>query len=169
MPGITYHTPTRSSARVTVHREIHNDNELFAAIDADLRNAISATLDDIFSIFLTNYVQKYAYTGSNAWYIPSGEFLSAWRTTQVRKAGNSIGGTIIYDPKGMTYDFDIWKHGSQFEKWGTAVPYMADILNTKGPIGMPWNYREEAFWDKFVEDIFDSGEIDRIFGENYGK
>ena len=169
MPGTTYHTPTRSSARIAVNRNVYNDNELYAAIDADMRNALSATLDEIFSIFLTNYVEKYAYTHSNTWYVPSGEFLNAWRTTRVTKIGDSLGGSIIYDPKGMTYDFDTWKHGSQMQGWGTAVPYMADLLNVQGPIGMAWNYRDEAYWDKFVEDIFDSGEIDRMFGENYGK
>ena len=169
MPGTIYHTPTRSAAKVAVNRNVYNDNELFAAIDADIRNAISATLDEIFSIFLTNYVEQYAYTHSNAWYVPSGEFLNAWRLTRVMKVRENIGGNIIYDPRGMTYDFDTWKHGSQMQGWGTAVPYMADLLNVKGPIGMAWNYRDEAYWDKFVEDIFDSGEVDRIFSENYGK
>lgn len=167
-------SPTRTRARITA-REFSNDDEMEMVISGDMQNIVDSVTEDIFDVFLSEYVAKYAYGGgkglggSNKWYMsgngePSGEFYNSWKIAFQRTTRTTVGSSIIYDPANMGADFDTWKHTSQIQGWGNEIPYMPFILNMTGSTSsLDWNYREKGFWDEFVKEIFDSGEIDRLF------
>jgi hypothetical protein len=166
MPGILSVNQTETTSKLRIG---YNTDELMMMIEEDARIAINSVSDSVFNLFLTEYVDRFAYTKHNVRYRASGEFHDSWKLRPARKSSSGISATIVYDPSRMQFDASIFKHGSSIKKddgseWGDARPYLADLLNTKGSTSsLGWNSREEAYWDAFVRDVFESGEIDRAF------
>jgi hypothetical protein len=153
-----------------------SDEELKVIVMDVSGKAVRKTIEDIFDIFIEEYVNKYAYSNGNTWYlgdsgVPSGQFRESWRKKFRRDEENELVGTIFYNPIGHMVDnsasYNLWRHYSKFEGWESAIPHMDVLLNKAGSTSsLGWNDRAEAYWDLFISEMFDSGEAARMLQTN---
>lgn len=150
---------------------VENDAELEAIIAQITEEILEEVSAELYDIFLEDYVERYAYQGSNEWYHdgsgePTGEFLLAWQRRSPKRVADGFESSITYDPTEVSSDASTWKHASQFQGWGSARAFMADLLNVAGSTSsLNWNHREKAYWDTFKKEMFESGGVDKMFAE----
>ena len=132
--------------------------------DAQLRRAMMPIISKIVDHIITKLevenprlIQKHVYKKySPKVYERTGEFKEAWEADNEGISGSHVDMTYGYAPDDMTYDPDLWQHGSHIS--GDARNYLADIIyqGLAGDIfGVgPWTKRRDA-WTELKKDIDD--------------
>ena len=113
---------------------------------------------------------------------PTYEFLDAWDWLPAKKDMGKITKELFYNWQKLSVDEENWVHGS-FD--GDARENLADILNLafnnykagftsdyrwppkannpKDPKAPHFSKFRQPFWENFVKNLFDEGELDRMF------
>lgn len=156
----TVKTTERTSRAKIAFRDIHSDVELNQYLEEDLQKMIDNIVSEMHTSLLY-YIDLYVYSNSNTWYVPTFQFPLAW---VVQKEKTGLGASVVFDPTGVMKWDRGWTHGSEITGWNSAVPYMADLLNTTGGTSrLGWNNRSVGYWDEFIREWYDGGELDRLF------
>jgi hypothetical protein len=161
MPIVKLRRETEKTSRVKVaFRDIHNDAELMQYLEEDLQKMIDNITKEMHAS-LMQYIELYVYSTNNEWYVPTFQFPLAWI---VQKEKSGLGASVVFDPTNVMRWDRYWAHGSKITGWNSAVPYMSELLNTVGGTShMGWNNRSVGYWDEFIKEWYEGGEIDRLF------
>lgn len=155
--------------------------DLQSLIEQQARKAIEAATEEVLDIFKEKYIQKMVYDSHkvNARYHddtmePTGQFKRAWMWTAISKVLNTLSTEMFYDPTLLRHDSSTFLHGSKYRKRGSiwsedARETLMDILNKEGRSSSLWLSvsRPEAYFDRFIEDMFDNGELNRILTKHF--
>lgn len=165
MPIVKRARQSETASRFKVGlRDVTNDAELESFLRQDLEAMVDDVINDL-QATLMEYIDEYVYSSSNTWYVSTGQFPLSWT---VQKIKSNLQASLVFDPTGVMRWDRGWEHGSKMGNWNSAVPYMADLLNkTGGTSSLGWNDRKVGYWDKFVADMFDGGEVDRMFAMKF--
>lgn len=135
--------------------------------------AIEAAADRILTEFQRDYIAKYAYTDDPKMYERTHDFLRSWDWTPLKRELMKISKTMWYNPGKMGYDIDKFQHGSVYSTPPVVITSLMDILNKKGRSSSLWLSngvdRKEAYFDKFLEDFFAGGKLERIIFQEFTK
>jgi hypothetical protein len=155
--------------------DIKNEQELNQLVEKLAREAIESITIEVLNLFKT-YVYKHVYTshGSNAIYhdgsgLPTYEFMEAWQWSEIRKQLDVISTQMWFNPGRMDFDMDTFKHGSKYSTPPDARASLMDILNKTGYSSSLWLSvsRKVAYWDEFISDMFDRGELGKIVTRHF--
>lgn len=143
-------------------------------------NAVFQEVVKKISVRITNKLREQieldVFTETNIWYENTGEFEKAWNWGSIVSGINVITREFYYDPQGMRWDKEKWQHGNPKQ---SAVENLADILNlayngykagyTSGlKFGnKPFSHRRRPYWENFIKALFDDGELDEMFKEEF--
>jgi hypothetical protein len=145
-------------------------------VEQRAREAIEGASKEILEIFKKDYVQKMVYDshGKNVRYYadtgrPTGEFKDAWEWTPIERNINSLVTELFYNPELMSFDASKFLHGSKYGDPQDATGDLDVILNKAGRSSSLWLSvdRPVAYFDEFIREIFDSGEMKRILVNHF--
>jgi hypothetical protein len=151
---------------------IRNDATLRAEMEKAAREALEGATKEILEVFKKEYVLKYAYISNPKKYERTMEFLNSWEWEDIKKAFKSLSTVMFYNPDLMhTFDPDRFIHGSKYSSPPDVRDNLMDILNKKGFSSSLWLsvYRDTPYWDKFIQDMFKGGLLDRILTKHFSK
>ena len=145
--------------------------QAIAFIESDVREATMETGEELLDIFITKYVDVYAYGGAvtGEWYTPTGQFRAAWRHKNQQIAPYMWETKLYYNPRGVMHEKpERWQHYSNFSDGGSSVENLDEILNVQGSTAQKiiWNNRKRAYFDAFILDYVDSGKAKRMLERN---
>lgn len=147
-------------------------------VEKAVEEALEAITAEVLVIFKRDYVMKYVYESHmpnvkyhNNTRKPTYEFLEAWDWTALRKKVNSISKELWFDSSKLSHDEPSYLHGSKYSTPEDVRDKLMDILNKAGRSSSLWlsstAIRPVAYWDKFLDDFIDGGEMDRIITKHF--
>jgi len=152
--------------------------QLKAFVEADSKKAVQETSEELLDIFITKYVDVYAYGGAvtGEWYTPTGQFRAAWRHKNQQIAPYMWETKLYYNPSGAMHEKpERWQHYSHFGGGESSIENLDEILNVQGSTSRKydwlakWNNRKRAYFDAFILDYVDSGKAKRMLERNIKK
>jgi hypothetical protein len=138
--------------------------------------AIEDATKEILKEFRENYIRKFVYEGhkSNVRYHndtkkPTYQFLNAWKWTEIKRATNSLVTELFYNPDMLGFDSSTFLHGSIYSRPNDVRETLMDILNKSGRSSSLWLSvsRNTPYWDRFLEDMFNGGKLERILTKHF--
>jgi len=157
--------------------DIRNETEFQGEIGKILEGVITAVSDKI-SKKLQSQIEKDVYTTTNTWYNRTGEFERAWKWKDIKRTVSAMTRELYYDSDSVKWDKENWIHGNPGR---SAAENLEDILNlawtgyrdgyTSSMIwrkdNKPFSHKRRPYWENFVDDLFDGGELDKMFDEAF--
>lgn len=159
--------------------DIASEQGLAAAIEILVKEALEDITKEVLDQFKKNYIRKYVYSSPdshspNKLYhggtgTPTFEFEKAWDWTPVKKQLKSLVTEMWFNPSRMTFNSDSFRHGSIYSRPEDVRASLMDILNKDGYSSSLWLSvkRKEAYWDKFLEDMIDDGQLGKIIEKHF--
>lgn len=158
--------------------DIKNENDLQVMIEIQARLALEGATEEILERFKKDYLRKYVYDshGDNEEYhggsgMATYQFEESWEWTEIKRVTDILVTEMWYNPDDMDFDRDSFLHGSKYSKPQDVRHNLMDILNKKGFSSDLWLsvYRPVAYWEQFIVDLFDRGELHRIITKHFIK
>ena len=153
--------------------QIKNQAELQQVIEKLAEEALEKIADRVLTEFQRDYIAKYVYIDSPKMYQRTFDFLRAWDWTPVKKEIMTLSKTMWYNPGKVSPDIDKYQHGSIYSRPEIVISSLMDILNKQGRSSSLWLSngvnRKEAYFDKFIEDFFDGGRLEKIITQEFSK
>ena len=153
--------------------QITNDQQLNQVMQKLAGEALEAVADRVLTEFQRDYVAKYAYTDSPAMYQRTYDFLRAWDWTPLKKELMRLSKEMWYNPGKVDANIDKYQHGSIYSTPEIISASLMKILNKAGRSSSLWLSngvdRKEAYWEKFLEDFFAGGKLERIIFQEFSK
>jgi len=139
-------------------------------LEEQLGEALDAAADEILELFLTKYVDKFAYIKNPKVYDRTFEFRRSWEFSELEKTARGLSRELYFNEMKMqSFDTDSFHHGSKY----SLPQYVGDILPSvlEGKKSKLWLSvtRKVKFWDRFVEDMFAKGKLDKIMNKHLVK
>ena len=153
---------------------IKNESELLSVMEEAAREALEAVTEEVLRLFKSAYIRKYVYGshGKNIVYYdgsrkPTYEFEDAWVWTEIKKQLKSLVTTMWYDPSNMKFHMNTFLHGSKYSTPPDVRDNLPAILEGKQSSLWLSVYRPIKFYEKFIEDMFDKGELEKIIIKHF--
>ena len=135
--------------------------------------AIEAVADRVLTEFQRDYIAKYVYTDSPSMYQRTYDFIRAWDWTPLKIEITKLTKEMWYNPGKVDPNIDKYQHGSIYSTPEIVIASLMDILNKTGRSSSLWLSngvdRKEAYFDKFLEDFFAGGKLERIVFQEFTK
>ena len=135
--------------------------------------ALEAVADRVLTEFQRDYIAKYVYTDDPQAYQRTFDFIRAWEWGPTKREIMKISKTMWYNPGVLHPNIDKFQHGSIYSRPEIVIASLMDILNKEGRSSSLWLSngvdRKEAYFDKFIEDFFDGGKLERIIFQEFTK
>lgn len=154
--------------------EIKNESDLTRILEKLAGEAIEKASKKVIDKFKKDYVLKYVYDTNPKAYERTWDFLNAWDWTPLKKEIKRISKEMWFNPGKITHtniDDGFYQHGSKYSKPEIVIASIMEILDKKGRTSSLWlsnnTNRKEAYWQKFIEDMFDGGELSKIIEEEF--
>lgn len=159
--------------------DIRNEQEFVTMMEKLLREVLDGITKEVIDIFKEKYIRRYVYSspdshGPNKMYHggtrkPTYEFEGAWSWTPIKKQLETLSTEMWFNPSKLTFDDSTFRHGSIYSTPEDVRASLMDILNKEGYSSSLWLSvkRKEAYWNKFLEDMFSSGELGRIVSKHF--
>ena len=123
---------------------------------------------DVLEIFKEKYIWKYAYIKSPKMYDRTNEFSDAWNFTKLKKTATKLSKELWYDPSYIkTFDIDKFQHGSKYSTPNFVGSNLPAILESKQSSLWLSVSREEKFFQKFLKDMLDGGQLEKIITRHF--
>jgi hypothetical protein len=156
--------------------DIPNDSVLVGVLNSIASDVINTVSDKIL-IQLKNDIERdvYLFGGfPNRFYymgmgIPTFQFEKSWKWDVIKQDLMSTVKTLFEDYMSMVFEPQNYLHGS--ELGGDRRSELADDLNVSGIAkNSDFPGKERApYWDNFIREMFDEGQIDAWFSEELSK
>lgn len=156
--------------------DIRSEQDLNQFLERAIEEALDAASEELLEVFKKKYIQKYVYEshGINEIYHggsgkPTREFSEAWDWTKIKKQLNLLTKELWYNPSKLGFDMETFKHGSPYSTPPDSRASLMDILNKSGYSSSLWLSvnRDVPYWDKFVEDCFSGGLLERTLSKHF--
>ena len=135
--------------------------------------AIERATDRILTEFQRDYITEYVYTDNVKMYERTYDFIRAWDWTPIKKEINKVSTMMWYNAGKMDFNLDKFQHGSKYSTPESVIASLMEILDKKGRSSSLWLSngvnRKEAYFQKFIEDFFKGGRLERILSEELEK
>lgn len=156
--------------------EIRNEQDLKSLMEKLAGEALEKAANDVIEKFKKDYILKYVYDTDPESYRRTWDFLNAWDWTDLKRDLKTISKEMWFNPGKITHiniDDGFYQHGSIYSRPPIVSASIMEILNKKGRPSSLWlsnnTNRKEAYWDKFIEDMFKGGELDRILTKRFSE
>jgi hypothetical protein len=148
--------------------DIRNDTELQTAMLTSAEEALELITQEVIRIFRNDYILKYAYIDNPAEYERTNEFYDAWDWSEIKRGLKSLATELWYNPeKIQTFDAERFIHGSVYSTpnfVGANLPAILEGKQSSLWLSVP---RPVKFWEKFIEDMLDNGQLEKIISKHF--
>jgi len=101
-------------------------------------------------------------------YDRTNEFSDAWNFTKLKKTATKLSKELWYDPSYIkTFDIDKFQHGSKYSTPNFVGSNLPAILESKQSSLWLSVSREEKFFQKFLKDMLDGGQLEKIITRHF--
>jgi len=153
--------------------DITNENQLLNLMRERTNLALTKASKEVLEIFKEKYIMEFAYIDDPKKYERTWEFKNAWTFTDVKEETLRLLTELWYDSsKIKTFDLEAdapykYIHGSQYSTPNYVGANLPAVLEgKKSKLWLSVN-RNVNFWEKFIEDMFSGGELDRILTKHF--
>ena len=159
-------------------QDIRNETELRGEFGKRIEEVLKAVSGKI-SEKLQRQIERDVYTTENTWYNRTGEFERAWKWKEIKKTISSMTRELYYDSDSVKWNGK-WVHGNPGREassnledilnlaWGNypSSGYTSSMLWRSGE-DKHFSHKRRPYWDNFIKDLFDGGELERLFEEEF--
>ena len=148
--------------------DIKNQTQLQTELEKKVGQILEKIANEVLDIFKEKYIWKYAYIKNPKMYDRTNEFASAWNFTKLKKTAMTLSKELWYDPSYIkTFDIDKFQHGSKYSTPNFAGANLPAVLEgTRSSLWLSVT-REEKFFQKFLEDMLDGGQLEKIITRHF--
>ena len=151
-------------------REIRNDADLEKLLEELIGEALDDTAEEVLELFLTKYIDKFAYIKNPKEYSRTLEFRNSWEFSDLKRVAMSLSRELWFNPANMkTFNPKKFQHGSKYSSPNDIRDNLPAILEGKRSSLWISVERKVKFWEKFVEDMIDRGKLERIITRHLSK
>jgi hypothetical protein len=151
-----------------VAMDITNQQDLQKLMLTLAEEALDLTTEEVIRLFRNNYLKLYAYIANPQMYERTYEFYKAWQWSEVKKDVKSLATELYYNSDDVkTFDAERFIHGSKYSKPENVSDTLPEILEGKKSSLWLSVYRPIKFWEKFLEDMLDSGQLEKILYKHF--
>ena len=154
--------------------EIRTEDELKSLLEKAAGEALEKTSKRVIKILKEDYIMKYVYDKDPVKYRRTWDFLDAWDFTPLEKDIKKISTELWFNPGRIIHvniDKDFYQHGSIYSRPEIVMASIMEILDKKGRTSSLWlsnnTNRKEAYWKKFIKDMFSGGMLSKILEEEF--
>lgn len=124
--------------------------------------------DEVLDVFKENYIWKIAYIKNPKMYERTNEFADAWDFTPLKKTAMKLSKELWYDSSVVkTFEPDKFIHGSKYSNPNFIGDNLPAILEGKQSSLWLSVSRKEKFFQKFLKDMLDGGDLEKIMTKHF--